>query len=751
MAQVIGKVSEVSGLFYAKDTIESSRVLKVGDELFIDEMIVGDNANSVDDSLKFSVDGKDFSVLAYDQLLLDDTLVEAKIEDFENLEAPAAGDAEVDALEGRFSDRTAQETDITTDLRDASFNDERVTVEEDVLAEVIAPLEPVVVLDDIPVPVIEDSRIELSAQNVEVDEDAIGNNTNPDTDGVINQSSDTGTITLLGATAIVFANDQTTTLTAGGERIILITSDDGQIIIGSVEGNEIFRATLASDGLSYTFELKDAVDHQDAVSEDIVTLNLDIVANNGTTSKTITIDVAIADDVPTITNPLNSILTNEIGNMISGVDLNIESGADNPIGIVLKPEVNRDGFAIDTNDNLLTSTVGDDSYNLVYLPTVGGTAGSVTAYQYIDATTTGDAIFTLTPDMSGAEYTGTYTILIGGKLDGVAYTVENIIDKANLPEGGGIGPVVTFSLPITDSDDSEYLHIIATDNNNLEDVNYNNIDMGIANSTIAVGEELKLTFENSESQTLDLQTATFGLTAISTSDTAVWTAYNNGDPVGTGSVTGTVKNEGTNAVAQVEVTSDDITGDQFDSVVFTASGGEYSIASMDATISSEVAGVPHSINVAVDVTDSDLDIASGDIEITFDEDGVIEYESDSIIDGGVQNDTLIVDGSSELDFSTLSNAVVTDIENVDLRGDTDTTVQNVTIQSVFDVTDDTNVLNILGDSADRVLSNDSGWTQTGIDTIDGVTYNQYQGTYHDGSLDQTVVLNIQDTVVEEIV
>ena len=747
MAQIIGHISEVSGLFYAKDSSGETRLLKVGDELFIGEAVVGNSDNSASDILKLSIDGssKELSVLSDNQLLLDDTLLLRTIEDLENLEEPAAGDTEADTLEGRFANRTAGETNISTDLRDAAFVDPQVEIAADDVAEAVE--EPIVVLDDITLPTITDidTDIELSAQNVEVDEDAIGNNTYPDTDGVINQSTDTGAITLLGAVNVVFADGQITTFTSGGETIVLTTSDDGQTITGSVGVTEIFKAALASDGLSYTFELKENIDHPSAISEDTVVLKLDIVATNNYTSKTVTIDVTIADDLPTVTNSLDTILTNEIGNIVAGVDLDIEGGADKPVGIVLVPEVNDNGFAIDTNDNLLTSTVGDDTYNLVYLPTVGGTASSVTAYQYIDASTTGDAIFTLTPDMSDGEYTGTYSILIDGVLDGVGYILTHDLNEKNATPTGGNVDSYSFTVDnSTEDDTSDDLNILVTASTATGtplNVNFSaGLGLGVDHAAkINSGEILTLEFDK------DLnEGTTFTLDHIGNNDVVGITLYD-GDTELTG-VSFSVTNE------VLEIT-DLGTGTTFDKVEFTNldSGNGFTVESLSADINTEVSGILHSINVGVDVTDSDLDIASGDIEITFDEDGVIEYEADSIVDGGTGNDTLLVEDSSELDFSTLADGKVTDIENVDLRGDIDTTVQNVTIQSVFDVTDESNMLNILADTTDRVQSSDSGWTQTGTDTIDGITYNQYQGTYNDGSFDQTVILNVQDTVVEEIV
>ncbi len=192
MAQLIGIIQEISGVFYVKGTNGEMRVLKAGDQLFAGETIIGDSGNSAQSFITFALNegGKEYTVSANEQLLLDNTLLPeelasgnvvqpedleealmldttydnvpagetaagageeiANAEDIENLEeTAAAGTTEVDALAGRFEDRTGDEVDITTDLRDATFpaGTETILDEGEDIIEVEENLPPSIVVD----------------------------------------------------------------------------------------------------------------------------------------------------------------------------------------------------------------------------------------------------------------------------------------------------------------------------------------------------------------------------------------------------------------------------------------------------------------------------------------------------------------------------------------------------------------------------------------------------------------------------
>jgi uncharacterized UPF0146 family protein len=184
MAQLIGIINEISGVFYAKGSDGETRVLKSGDQLFVGETIIGDSANGAQSFITFALaeGGKEYTVNGNEQLLLDSSILPSQLasdnvvqpedleealmldttyddasgaqadaageeianaEDIENLEeTAAAGTTEVDALAGRFEDRTGDEIDITTDLRDATFpagTDTVIDEGEDLVAENLPP------------------------------------------------------------------------------------------------------------------------------------------------------------------------------------------------------------------------------------------------------------------------------------------------------------------------------------------------------------------------------------------------------------------------------------------------------------------------------------------------------------------------------------------------------------------------------------------------------------------------------------
>lgn len=128
MAQVVGHVSEISGKFYIQGESGEKILLKAGDPVNMGDMVAGDFSNTQDNFIKFTLQGleQEVTVAANEQLLFDEQMLAAA---FEEMEAPAAGEPESEAVAGRFGDRTAGETDISTDLRDHAFGEYEVEAE----------------------------------------------------------------------------------------------------------------------------------------------------------------------------------------------------------------------------------------------------------------------------------------------------------------------------------------------------------------------------------------------------------------------------------------------------------------------------------------------------------------------------------------------------------------------------------------------------------------------------------------------
>jgi Ca2+-binding RTX toxin-like protein len=133
-----------------------------------------------------------------------------------------------------------------------------------------------------------------------------------------------------------------------------------------------------------------------------------------------------------------------------------------------------------------------------------------------------------------------------------------------------------------------------------------------------------------------------------------------------------------------------------------------------------------------------IDGGAGNDEIVFD-------LLDSSIDGGTGNDTLLVTESGALDFSNVSN-----IETIDLTDGSAENITNISVQDVFDMTDDNNTLVINGDGgSDEVhLFNDGTkeWTAGTAEDIGGVTYDVY--SYTDGI--DTAVVKIQQDLTHDV-
>ena len=66
MAQLIGHITQINGLFHVRSDDGMLKSLKVGDALLEGESIVGDNSNSPNSVLKFSLEdsnGENFCLI----------------------------------------------------------------------------------------------------------------------------------------------------------------------------------------------------------------------------------------------------------------------------------------------------------------------------------------------------------------------------------------------------------------------------------------------------------------------------------------------------------------------------------------------------------------------------------------------------------------------------------------------------------------------------------------------------------------
>ena len=516
--------------------------------------------------------------------------------------------------------------------------------------------------------------------------------------------------------------------------------------------------TVWEDG-DYTYIAPATVQH---ISSDLlndVTVTVSYNDGNGPdVTQSITLDVS--DTAPSIGNPVDTILTNEVNNVVTGVNLDIITGQDKPIGIVLTPDT-LGGFAVDTTGALLTSTVDDGNggtvtYNLLYQPTIGGAPGSITAYQanpitgtlILDSNSDPIPVFTLTPDMSAGIYTGTYSISIDGKLDGAAYSA--FIDYGNrntVSTGGNENDGITFMIDSNPNITADDLHITASgvQVDSTPNVNFApGVGIGVGNTKIDGGEVLTFEFDKGLSAG-----TTFTLSHYGSDDELIMNLHSDGQLIDSSDYSYSISG----GVVTIDYLESGLTFDQIDFGNAKTQGNGYSIISMNANINYEDAGIPHSIYVDVDVTDTDYDIASGAIDITFDNDGVFGYDPESVMDGGAGTDTLITNQDINIDFSALGNidsSKINDIETIDLRGEGSNIVTNLTIADVLDMTDSSNTLQIIGDSGiDSVQKPAGHWTPSTdvTKTIDDIVFNEYV----DNVTDPTVTLLVQQDIDEAIV
>ncbi|UTJ07929.1 tandem-95 repeat protein [Arcobacter roscoffensis] len=101
---------------------------------------------------------------------------------------------------------------------------------------------------------------------------------------------------------LAFSGGQDTTLTSKGESISLRYSSNNEVIKGlSADGREIFEVSLNEDKGTYTFKLKDVVDHPDFTSEDLISdLSFSVIAKTQLGHVAVAdINIDIADDIPT--------------------------------------------------------------------------------------------------------------------------------------------------------------------------------------------------------------------------------------------------------------------------------------------------------------------------------------------------------------------------------------------------------------------------------------------------------------------
>lgn len=124
MATIAGTVQSLAnGIFNAKDESGNIRTLKVGDTIYENDTIYGDNKNSSSSKIEVLLSGNDVIVLSEGQKqLIDSSLIET-----------AFGTEELfftrESLDLKADEYSAN-TNVVSDLRDAQFDDDGKQTEE---------------------------------------------------------------------------------------------------------------------------------------------------------------------------------------------------------------------------------------------------------------------------------------------------------------------------------------------------------------------------------------------------------------------------------------------------------------------------------------------------------------------------------------------------------------------------------------------------------------------------------------------
>jgi hypothetical protein len=454
----------------------------------------------------------------------------------------------------------------------------------------------------------------------------------------------------------------------------------------------------------------------------------------------------------------NAILTNELGNTLSGVDMNINFDDASVSTVVLTPQVNTDGFAVSADGALLHSTSGGVTYNLVYV--TDPLTGVVTAYQADPVThlSNGAAVFTLTPDAA----TGTYSITLDAtnQLDGAAWEAIIDWDSGSVVDTGGNAADGYLIFEIADADGAGDILTVtayAKEGGATVPLNYNPSNgLGVSNSTISDTQTITLVLDHSISTETTFDLGQYD--PASAYDKPEITLSYQGTAIADADYDVVIDASGHVTFVSYLPNNEEVI---FDEIVFLNDNGSgknigFALSAMSAVVTESGEGNVHTINVDVEATDSDGDLASGVMQVTFDNDGTIigtdndetiDYTPSDAIDAGGGFDTLLLGTGEDLDFSAVTNGQLQNIEKIDLSENGDHAITNLTAEDVFHMTDSaSNMLFIDRDSTSDTVGLDSSLTSTGSTYTDpgsGQVYDVYTGTYDDGTTVYTVTLNIE--------
>ncbi|MDW7773516.1 MAG: calcium-binding protein, partial [Desulfobulbaceae bacterium] len=378
-----------------------------------------------------------------------------------------------------------------------------------------------------------------------------------------------------------------------------------------------------------------------------------------------TLAISVDDDTPTVGDPMDAILAKEEGNTLTGIDLDIDFGADGAsttvTAIQLSALVDDDGFALDKSGNFITS----DGHMVIYIdPETAESLGLAPAATgdliAVRADDTDWEVFRITLDQDA----GTYSVTVTDTIDGAA---GNLIDFTSGGVSGGNNEFIDFYTG--DDEDMDgfgdiNIHVFGISEETDTTVNSSVQGMGVDNNSVDDSEQLVLTIKNTNPDPdvddedpvrLPVSAVSFTIDSLSNGETLYWAVYDTGGSndtatwieVTNGYLEGS--GQGASGASDQELFIDTSSLGTFDGIILTAADGSgYRVLNM--TVFTEDEGFDTTIPVTVIATDGDGDEAVGTFDVTFDADGnitgtdeaeaIMGSKGDDTIDGGGGDDVI---------------------------------------------------------------------------------------------------------------
>ncbi|MES9994162.1 MAG: Ig-like domain-containing protein [Candidatus Thiodiazotropha sp.] len=538
--------------------------------------------------------------------------------------------------------------------------------------------------------------------------------------------------------------------------------DGTDTLIGSAGGSEVIRISIDQTG-NYSVALSNRVDHPVVGQEDVLSFDVDVTVNDGTESVSAPLTIQIEDDAPSV----NSVTANIHVGVDSLSIQNLAAGWTNPVFIdgtryVTQQDTDSDSYT----DNLLWGRVprggSQSGYTLVDNSAYTGSGQSV---QIGETFKLADFSHNNFPIYSGSSTLDqvTLTIEMDVVVNGIPTTVQfDVLMDHNETPNDGADPRDIITLPtqaVTISiggqeyevrvdgfrdSSGQIVSTILTDENAVNPFEIMGsivstdplpvVNGSVSNATGGDGSSTVVVWEDTSSPYGDLTVNSNGDYSFQL-NRETKDGLDPGETITESFAYSITDEDGDVSSATLTITIggyESIDGSALADVLRGSNADEY-LAGYEGNDSLDGRGGDDLLDGGAG--SDDLSGGRGNDTLIFD-------SADSSISGDAGFDTLIAPDNDDLDFSSISS--ISNIERIDLTvGDHD--ILNLSVDDVLTMTDNDNLLEILGDNSDSVaLTND--WHASGNTvTQNGHTFSEYLNA------DDSVTLLIEDQVNVTIV